>query len=44
MRLVPFTKEAVLLLLISTLAPALPLTLTMVPMNELLRRLLGVLF
>ena len=44
MRLVPFTKETVLLLLISTLAPVLPLTLTMIPLDELLRRLLGVLF
>jgi hypothetical protein len=44
MRLVPFTKETVLQLLIPTLAPVLPLTLTMVPLDELLRRLLGVLF
>ena len=44
MRLVPFTKETVLILLITTLAPVLPLTLTMVPLNELMRRLLGVLF
>jgi hypothetical protein len=44
MRLVPFTKETVLQLLVATIAPVLPLTLTMVPLDELLRRLLGVLF
>jgi hypothetical protein len=44
MRVVPFTKEAVLQLLVTTLAPVLPLLLTMVPLEELLRRLLGVLF
>ena len=44
MRPVPFTKETVLLFLVTTLVPVLPLTLTMVPMDELLRRLLGVLF
>jgi hypothetical protein len=44
MRLVPFTKETVLQPLIAILAPVLPLTLTMVPLDELLRRLLGVLF
>jgi hypothetical protein len=44
MRLVPFTTETLVLLLVTTLAPVLPLTLTMVPLDELLRRLLGVLF
>jgi hypothetical protein len=44
MRLVPFTKETLLLLLVTTVAPVLPLMLTMVPIDELLRRLLGVLF
>jgi hypothetical protein len=44
MRLVPFTKEALLQLLVMTLAPVLPLTLTMVPLEELLRRMLGMLF
>ena len=44
MRVVPFTKEAVLQLLVTTLAPVLPLMLTMVPLEELLRRVLGVLF
>ena len=31
MRVVPFTKETLLLLLVTTFAPVLPLTLTMVP-------------
>jgi hypothetical protein len=44
MRLVPFTKETVLQLLVTTVAPVLPLMLTMIPLDELLRRLLGVLF
>jgi hypothetical protein len=44
MRVVPFAKETLVLLLVTTLAPVLPLTLTMVPLDELLRRLLGVLF
>jgi hypothetical protein len=44
MRPVPFTKETVLLFLVTTLLPVLPLTLTMLPLDELLRRLLGVLF
>jgi hypothetical protein len=44
MRLVPFTTETLVQLLVTTLAPVLPLTLTLVPLDELLRRLLGVLF
>ena len=44
MRPVPFTTETLLVLLVTTLAPVLPLTLTMVPLDELLRRLLGALF
>lgn len=44
MRVVPFTKETLLLLLVTTFAPVLPLALTMVPLEELLRRLLGLLF
>jgi len=43
-RVVPFTKETLLLLVVMTLAPVLPLTLTMVPLEELLRRLLGLFF
>ena len=44
MRVVPFTKETLLLLLLTTLAPVLPLTLTMVPLEELLKRLLAAVF
>ena len=44
MRLVPFTKEALLQLIVTILAPVPPLTLTMVPLEELLRRLVGVWF
>jgi len=44
MRIVPVTKDAVLQLLAATLAPVLPLTLTMMPLEELLKKLLGVLF
>jgi hypothetical protein len=43
-RVVPFTKEAIVQLLVMTLAPVLPLALTMVPLAELLRRLLGAVF
>jgi len=44
MRIVPVTKDAVLQLLAATLAPILPLALTMMPLEELLKKLLGVLF
>jgi hypothetical protein len=44
MRVVPFTKETVLRLAVVTLLPLLPLTLTMVPLEELLNRFLKVLF
>jgi len=44
MRIVPVTKEAVLLLAAATLAPMVPLALTMMPLEELLKKLLGVLF
>jgi hypothetical protein len=44
MRLVPFSKETVLQLGIITLAPLLPLTLTMISFEELLKRLLGAVF
>ena len=43
MRVVPFTKDTLLLLLVTPLAPVLPLTLTMVPLEELPRLLLGLL-
>jgi len=44
MRIVPATKETILQLVAATLVPILPLTLTMMPLEELLKKLLGVLF
>lgn len=44
MRFVPFSKETVFQLGVVTLAPLLPLTLTMISLDELLRRLLGAVF
>ncbi len=44
MRLVPFTREGFLLLVAATLAPVLPLALTMMPLDDILKALLGVLF
>jgi hypothetical protein len=44
MRVVPFTKEAILLLVLATLAPIVPLVLTMMPLEELLKKLFGILF
>jgi hypothetical protein len=44
MRLVPITKEMILRLAAVTLAPVVPLALTMMPLEELLKRLFGILF
>ncbi len=44
MRYVPFTKETVFQLGVATVAPLLPLTLTMISLEELLKRLLGAVF
>jgi hypothetical protein len=44
MRMAPVTKEMVLQLTLFTLAPIAPLGLTMMPLDELLKTLLGVLF
>ena len=44
MRLAPVTKEAVLQLAAATLAPVAPLALTMMSLEELLKRLFGILF
>jgi hypothetical protein len=41
---VPITKEALILLGLVTLAPMLPLLLTAMPLDELLKRLFGLLF
>jgi hypothetical protein len=44
MRLAPVTKEALLQLAVATLAPVAPLALTMMSLEELLKRLFGILF
>jgi hypothetical protein len=44
MRIAPITRDSLLLLVAATLAPIVPLALTMMPFDELLRKLLGVLF
>jgi hypothetical protein len=44
MRLVPITREMIIRLAAVTLAPIVPLALTMMPLEELLKRLLGILF
>jgi hypothetical protein len=44
LRAVPITKEAIVQLAVITLAPVAPLILTMVPLDELLKRLLQVVF
>ncbi len=43
MRMIPFTKEAVLQLSAATLAPVAPLALTMMSLEDLLKRLFGIL-
>jgi len=44
MRAIPVTRDAVLQLAVATLLPILPLVLTMMPLEELLKRLAGVVF
>ncbi|HWQ92702.1 MAG TPA: hypothetical protein VN673_13590, partial [Clostridia bacterium] len=44
MRLVPFSKETLFLLTAMILLPVLPLTLTLIPLEEVLNRLLKVVF
>jgi hypothetical protein len=44
MRIAPITREAVVRLAAATLAPIAPLALTMMPLEELLKRLFGILF
>ena len=43
MRLAPNTKEAILQLAAATLAPVVPLALTVMPLEELLKKLFGIL-
>jgi hypothetical protein len=44
MRLAPFTKETIFMVATATLAPVAPLLLTMMPWEELLKKLFGMLF
>jgi hypothetical protein len=44
MRIMPASKEAILQLVAATLAPIIPLTLTIMPLEELLKKLFGILF
>ena len=44
MQLAPITRDALLRLVAATLAPIVPLLLTMMPLEELMKRLLGILF
>ena len=44
MRIAPVTKEAILQLVAATLAPLVPLALTMMSLEELLKRLIGIVF
>jgi hypothetical protein len=43
MQLAPITRDALLRLLVATLVPLAPLALTMMPLEELLKKLLGIL-
>ena len=44
MRVVPFTKESIVQLAAVTVAPMVPLLLTMMPLEELVKKLFGILF
>jgi hypothetical protein len=44
MQIAPITRDALLRLVAATLAPIVPLLLTMMPFEELLKKLLGILF
>jgi hypothetical protein len=44
MRIIPFTKEAFIQLAVVTVVPVAPLVLTMMPLEEILKKLLGILF
>ena len=44
MRTAPVTKDTVFRLIVATLVPIVPLLLTMMPLEELLRKLTGILF
>ena len=44
MRVVPFNRGDVLLLVVATAAPLLPLALTIVPLDELLKHIVTAIF
>lgn len=44
MRIAPITRDAILRLVAATLAPIVPLLLTLMPLEELLKKLFGILF
>ena len=44
MRMAPVTRDTILRLAAAALAPLVPLVLTMMPLEELLKRLFGILF
>ena len=44
MRIAPVTRDAVIQLAVLTLVPVVPLALTMMPLEELLKKLFGILF
>jgi hypothetical protein len=44
MQIAPITRSAVVRLVVATLAPVAPLALTMMPLEELLKKLFGILF
>jgi len=44
MRIAPVTKEAFVQLVVATLVPVVPLALTMMPLEELLKKLIGIVF
>jgi hypothetical protein len=44
MRVAPVTKEAIVRLVAATLVPVAPLALTMMPLEDLLKRLIGIVF
>ena len=44
MRLVPVSKEAIFQLAVVAVAPLVPLLLTLMPLDELLRKLIGIVF
>jgi hypothetical protein len=44
MRIIPVTKEAMVQLGVVTIAPVVPLVLTMMPLEELIKKLVGIVF